>query len=245
MAKAKSFLIYLAAGCLFAGAILWALLFTMENPRYDLIFENTSVLLNAMLNTLAISGVTLVFSMILGFVLFLMMRSRVEFLKAIAVVFKEIIMGTPLLVMVFLGVYVLGDLVHISNKTVLGIIALTLYMSPYLTNAYETAVAVITDDQYTVMNLYHFSGFQKYRYVIIPQMIKPLIPSIINNLSSIIKGSALLKVVSVSEISYVITVISAKNWAAIEGYYVMWLSYLIITIPLSLLAQYIGRRVEK
>lgn len=65
----------------------------------------------------------------------------------------------------------------------------------------------------------------------------------INNLSSIIKGSALLKIISVSEISYMITVISNKNYASIEGYLVMWALYLVITIPLSLLAAYLGRRL--
>lgn len=245
MEKSRKIIPYLLAGCLFAAIIVCALCFTTDNPRYDLIFESTPMLLKALLNTLFISVVTLVFSIPVGFLFFIMMRSQQPFVKAVAVIFKEIIMGTPLLVMVFLGVYVLGDLIHMSDKTVLGIIALTLYISPYLANAYETAIAVVDSDQYTVMNLYHFSGFQKYRYVIIPQMIKPLIPSVINNLSSIIKGSALLKVVSVSEISYVITVVSAKNWAAIEGYYVMWLSYLVITIPLSLLAQYIGKKVGK
>lgn len=245
MKKANKIIGYVSAGVLFAAAITGALLFTTDHPRYDLIFKDSKMLLQALFNTLYISVITLICSMILGFLFFLMTKSTHSFVKAVAVIFKEIVMGTPLLVMIFLGVYVLGDLIHISSKLVLGIMAMTLYMSPYLANAYESALAVIDKDQYTVMSIYHFSGFQKYRYVILPQMIKPLVPSVINNLSSIIKGSALLKIVSVSEISYVITVISSRNWASIEGYYVMWLSYLIITIPLSLLAQYIGKAVSE
>lgn len=76
--------------------------------------------------------------------------------------------------------------------------------------------------------------------MILPQMVKPLLPAFINHLSGIIKGSALLKVVSFPEIAYVITVIAAKNWASVEGYLVMWIAYLAVTIPLSLLAQVIG-----
>lgn len=244
MKSANKIIQYLLAGIIFFAIIAAALMFTVDTPRYDLILSERKMLLQALFNTLYISVITLVFSMILGFVLFLMMKSKIPFVKAIAVIFKEIMMGTPLLIMVFLGVYVIGDLISVTNKEILGILALTLYMSPYLANAYESALAVIDEEQYTVMSIYNFNGFQKYCYVILPQMVKPLIPSVINNLSSIIKGSALLKIVSVSEISYVITVISSKNWAAIEGYYVMWLSYLIITIPLSLLAQYIGKRVS-
>ena len=229
---------------IFAVLILYILFHTTDNPRYHLILGQKQLLLQGLISTLYISVITLILSMIFGFLLYLMMHCKVQFFKALSVVFKEIMMGTPLLVMVFLSVYVLGDSINVTNKIVLGIIAITLYMSPYLANSYESAIEIIDEDQYVVMNLYHFSGFQRYCYVIFPQMIRPLMPSLINNLSSIVKGSALLKIVSVSEISYVITVISSKNWASIEGYLIMWLMYLIITIPLSILAQHIGRRLR-
>ncbi|MFI3168110.1 MAG: ABC transporter permease subunit [Bacillota bacterium] len=234
---------YALAIFVFSALIACALLFTTDNPRYDLIFLDWKMILDGFVVTVIISLITLATSMVFGFMLFLAEKSKNNILHAFSVVFNEIVMGTPLLVMVFLAVYVLGDVIMIRDKLTLGVIALTLYMAPYLANAYKTAIAVVDDDQYVVMDLYHFSGFQKYRYIIFPQMIKPLLPSILNNLSSIIKGSALLKIVSVAEISYVITVISSKNWAVIEGYYVMWLLYLMITIPLSLLAKYLAKKV--
>ncbi|SHH98299.1 polar amino acid transport system permease protein [Clostridium grantii DSM 8605] len=219
------------------------ILFTAtDNLRYDLILKEMNLLVNALYTTLWVSVLTLIISMVSGFMFYVFMNSENAFLRTITNLMKEIVMGTPLLVMIFLVVYVLGVRLGINEKLALGILALTCYMTPYIANAYETASAVVDEDQYTVMNLYHFNGWQKYRYIIIPQMIKPLIPSMINNLSSIIKGSALLKIVSVSEISYIITVISNKSYAAIEGYLVMWVMYLIITIPLSLLARYVGRR---
>ncbi len=235
---------YIFARAVFLVLILLALIFTVENPRYDLIFTDYKMLLNGFFTTILASLLTLIFSMIFGFILFLAERSKCNLAKAFSVIFSEIIMGTPLLIMIFLAVYVVGDFIFVTNKFILGVFALTLYMSPYLSNAYKTAVEVVDFDQYVVMDLYHFSTFEKYKYIIIPQMIKPILPSIINNLSSIIKGSALLKIVSVTEISYVVTAISSKNWAAIEGYYVMWILYLAITIPLSLLAKFIARRIS-
>lgn len=245
MKKLSSVFQYIIAGGLFLGLFVFIFTNVTDNPRYHLILDSPNLLLKGLWNTLISSILTLFFSMILGFILYLMVRSKIPFIKAIAVIFKEIVMGTPLLVMVFLAVYVLGNFTGIENKFVLGIIALTLYMAPYLSNAYESAVKIIDDEQYTVMNLYHFSSFQKYRYIIFPQMVRPLMPSLINNLSTVIKGSALLKVVSIAEISYVISAISAENWASVEGYLIMWLAYLIITIPLSILAQVIGRRLTR
>lgn len=244
MTKISKWLQNSLALLLVTAIIIYILCNTTDNPRYHLILDDREMLFKGMLNTLIISLITLFLSMVLGFLMFLMMKSKIQFIKAISILFKEIVMGTPLLVMIFIAVYVLGDFFKITDKLLLGIVAITLYMSPYLSNSYQSAIEVIDEDQYMVMNLYNFTTYQKYRYVIIPQMIKPLVPSLINNLSSTVKGSALLKVVSISEISYIITVISSKNWASIEGYLVMWIAYLIITIPLSILAQYIGKRLS-
>ena len=234
----------IAAFGIFAALILYILFHTTDNSRYHLILDERGMLLEALWNTLYISLISLVLCMAAGFLFYLLLNSRIQLIKAIAVIFREIIMGTPMLVMVFLMVYVFGNLIGVSDKVVLGITALTVYTMPYVANSYESAASVIDKDQYVVMELYHFSGVQKYLYVIFPQIAKPMLPALINHLSGIIKGSALLKIVSVPEISYVLTAISSKNWASIEGYLVMWLMYLIITIPLSVLAQYAGRRLS-
>lgn len=234
----------IAAFGIFAALILYILFHTTDNPRYHLILDERGMLLEALWNTLYISLISLVLCMAAGFLFYLLLNSRIQLIKAIAVIFREIIMGTPMLVMVFLMLYVFGNLIGVSDKVVLGITALTVYTMPYVANSYESAASVIDKDQYVVMELYHFSGVQKYLYVIFPQIAKPMLPALINHLSGIIKGSALLKIVSVPEISYVLTAISSKNWASIEGYLVMWLMYLIITIPLSVLAQYAGRRLS-
>ncbi len=244
MKKSMDQLQYIGVVIFFMVVIGVALVFSIDNPRYDMILEDKNLLVTAFLNTIWISLVTLVGTMMLGFVLFMMMRSKITILRAISNVFNEIIMGTPLLVMIFLVVYVVGAILSYNDKLVLGIGALILYNSPYVANAYETTAAVVDEDQYIVMDLYQFKWYQKYTYIIIPQMVRPFIPSLINNLSSVIKGSALLNVVSVAEISYIITSIASRNFAFIEGYYIMWLMYLMITIPLSLLAKYIGKRVK-
>ncbi|OON94881.1 MAG: hypothetical protein ATN31_02310 [Candidatus Epulonipiscioides saccharophilum] len=229
----------------FVVIIFLAIRFTIKDPRYELILSNYQLLLEAFFNTIALSLITLIGTLILGFVIFVMLRSKIAYLKYIAAVFSEIIMGTPLLVMIFLVVYPFGQLIGSDNKLILGVLAMILYNSPYVANAYESTAAVVTSEQYIVMDLYDFKWHEKYRYVIIPQIIRPFIPSLVNNLSSVIKGSALLNVISIPEITYMTTVISSKSYAFIEGYYVMWLMYLVVTIPLSLLAKIISKKFSQ
>ncbi|MFI3251081.1 MAG: ABC transporter permease subunit [Eubacteriales bacterium] len=234
---------YVLVALSFAILIGLALFYTTKNPRYDLILSSSDLLIKSYFYTIGISAVTLLGGLIIGFLLFVMIRSNVVIFRAIAQVFSEIIMGTPILVMIFLVVYPFGQLFHSNNKLFLGIVAMILYNSPYIANAFESTAAVVTKDQYIVMDLYNFKWYQKYIHVILPQMFKPFIPSLINNLSSVIKSSALLNVVSIHEITYITTVVSNKNYAIIEGYYVMWLLYLAVTIPLSLLAKYLAKKV--
>lgn len=229
---------------LFCALIYVALAFTIDNPRYDLIFQSKHLLYSAFWSTIWISSVSLIGALLLGFVIFIMNRSKITIFSAFSRVFSEIIMGTPLLVMIFLIVYPFGRLIGSNDKLFLGILAMILYNAPYIANAYETTASVVTDEQYIVMDLYGFKWWQKYAYVILPQMVKPFIPSLINNLSSVIKSSALLNIIAVTEITYITTVISSKNYAIIEGYYVMWIMYLMVTIPLSILTKIIAGRVK-
>lgn len=228
---------------LFAGIIAYAMAYTTANPRYDLILSSKELLFKSYLYTLGISLTTLVGALLLGFIMFVMQRSQIVLFRAVAQVFSEIIMGTPILVMIFLVVYPLGQLFSFYDKLILGTVAMILYNSPYVANASETTASVVSEDQYIVMDLYQFKWYQRYLYIILPQMVKPFLPSLMNQLSSVIKSSALLNVVSIGEITYMTTVISNRNYAIIEGYYVMWMLYLIVTIPLSLLAKYIGKKV--
>ncbi len=237
---------YMLVILLFVVGIYFALFYsTSTTPQYDMILQHGNLLVEAFFGTIYVSVLTLLFSLVLGFILFMMMRSKIVILRAFSNVFNEIIMGTPLLVMIFLIVYVFGAVINYNDKLVLGIFALVLYNGPYIANAYETTAAVVDADQYTVMDLYQFKWYQRYIYIIIPQMIKPFIPSLINNLSSAIKSSSLLNIISITEITYVITVIAQRNFAFIEGYYVMWLMYLTVTIPLSLIAKHVGKKVAK
>lgn len=241
--KQKDRLTYALVVALFVGMILLALMKTLDNPRYDLILQSKDLLAKSYGNTILISLLTLAGTLVLGFVLFVMLRSSITLFRAVAEVFDEIIMGTPLLVMIFLVVYPFGQLIGSSNKLVLGVVAMILYNAPYVANAYQSAAAVVSQDQYIVMDLYHFKWYQRYLYVILPQMFRPFLPALINNLSSVIKGSALLNVIAIEEITYMCSSLSLRSYAIIEGYYVMWILYLFVTIPLSLLAHYLGKKV--
>ena len=203
-----------------------------------------NVILNGIKNTILVSLISLLGSMILGFILYLLQKSKIKYFNALIDVFTEIIYGTPLLVLIIVTAFLIGPAFNSYNRNLFGVLALIVYMSPYMKNVYKAAFSSISHDQYLAMDLFGFTPFQRYFYIIIPQVIRILMPPLMNNFSLIIKGSALLNLLSYPELFFTIDVAQSRNFAYVEGYILMWGLYLLITIPLSQFTKYIERKLS-
>ena len=194
------------------------------------------------IKTVLVSLGVLAGSVVTGFTVFLLGKSNVLFFRAFVNVFTEVIYGTPLLVMIIITAFVIGPAFNIFNRPVTGILGMTIYFTPYMSNIYKSAFSSITDEQYMAMDLFGFTSYQKYRYIIIPQVVRILMPPLMNNFSLIIKGSALLNVLAFRELFYATDIMQSRTFAYTEGYIMMWMLYILITIPLSQVVKYLERR---
>ena len=116
-------------------------------------------------------------------------------------------------------------------------------MAPYMKNMFEGAMKTIDQTQYQAMTVLGFTTYQKYRYIILPQLVRVIIPTLIGNLTFIVKGSSLLNFISVPELYNQITTAQSNTYAVVEGYLLLLIMYLIITIPLIRLTRYFEKRV--
>jgi polar amino acid transport system permease protein len=194
------------------------------------------------INTIYASIIALIGSVVLGFILYILTTTKLRFFQAFVDVFTEIIYGTPLLVMIVVMAFLIGPAFNIYSRSVMGILGLIIYITPYMTNIFKSAFSSISEEQYMAMDLFGFTAFQRYRYIIIPQVIRILMPPLMNNFSLIIKGSALLSVLSHKELYYAIQIAQSRTFAFVEGYLLMWALYLVITIPLSQLTKLLERK---
>ncbi len=214
----------------------------VENFSLSAFTPYQNMISEGIINTIIVSLVSLIGSLILGFILYLLSISKIKYLNALTVVFTEIIYGTPLLVLIVITAFLIGPAFGSYNRNLLGYVALIIYMTPYMKNVYQSAFSSISKEQYMTMDLFGFTPYQRYRYIIIPQVIRILMPPMMNNFSMIIKGSALLNVLSYNELYYAIRVAQSQTFRFVEGYVLMWLLYLIITIPLSQATKWLERK---
>ncbi len=241
MLKSKT-LSYIIAISLFIGFLVFVALRQRTPINFSRLAGYESLILEGFINTIIVSVIALFGSIILGFIMYLMTKSKSQTLRTIADVFTEIIYGTPLLVMIIVMAFLIGPAFNSFNRIVWALSGIIIYITPYMSNVYRSVFKSISDEQYMAMDLFGFTATQKYRYIIIPQVLRMLMPPFMNNFSLIIKGSALLNVISHRELFFTISLFQTRTFAYSEGYLLMWLLYIMITVPLSQLTKYVERR---
>ena len=83
---------------------------------------------------------------------------------------------------------------------------------------------------------------QTYRYVIFPQALRQILPSMAGQFVSIVKDSSLLSVISVNEFTENVKEVSNNTFGSLECYIPLAVGYLILTLPISFLTRYLEGR---
>jgi polar amino acid transport system permease protein len=214
-----------------------------DNFQMSLLWPWRNTIVQGWFITIMASILVLVFSIVFGFGLYLLQHSKILIIKYLGAIFNEIVFGSPLLVFLLIFYYFITVPLRVDNRFIAGVIAMSLYMAPYMKNLFDGAIKTIDDLQYQAMTVFGFTTYQKYRYIILPQILRVIIPPLIGNLTVIVKGSALLNFISVPELYNQLTTAQSNTYATVEGYLLLLILYLIITIPLIRLTKYFEKRV--
>lgn len=192
--------------------------------------------------TLGMSLVAMLVSVALGFLLMLGGRSPWEPVRMLCGGIVEFVRGSPLLVQLLIGHYIIANAMGINQPVFTGIILLGCFEGAYLAEIFRGAVESIGASQLEAARAVGFSKAQTYRFVIIPQALRRALPGTTGQLVSLIKDSSLLSVIGIEELVQKVKIMNAATYKPLEGYLPLALAYLIVTLPLSYLARRLERR---
>lgn len=189
------------------------------------------------LTTLAVSLAAMVVSVGLGFLLMLGARSRLEPVRLLSSGTIEIVRGSPLLVQLLIGYYIIAEALQVREQVLVGVVLLGGFHAAYLAEIFRGAVESIGASQLEAARAVGFDRSQTYRYVVIPQALRRALPGTTGQLVSLLKDSSLLSVIGIEELVQKVKVMNAASYAPLEGYLPLAVAYLIITLPLARLAR--------
>ena len=179
-------------------------------------WEVTQALLNGLGNTLLIFALTLVLALPLGLVIAFGSMSRFKPLAFIVKVFVWIIRGVPLMLQVIIIYYVPGIIfgVPVLERFVSVIVAFVINYACYLSEIYRGGIEGIPQGQYEAGKVLGLSRTEVFFKIILMQVVKRILAPIGNEVITLVKDTALARVVLVAEI-----IKEAERFAA---YGLMW-----------------------
>ena len=169
------------------------------------------------------------------------LRSRWTLVEAAARVYVELIRGTPLLVQLLIGFYVVANAVGLENRYVVGALVLALFSGAYMAEIFRGGLAAIPAGQRDAARAIGLTPWQSMRLVILPQAIRLVLPAVAGQLVSLIKDSSLLSVIAVSEFTLAAQEVNSFTYSTLESYLPLAAGYLLLTLPLSALSRWLER----
>jgi polar amino acid transport system permease protein len=192
--------------------------------------------------TLLLSLFALVLSLLLGVLFGLGQKSRFLPYRYFSLFYVELIRGTPLLVQILIFFYVIANAAGLNNRFVVGVLIMALFSGAYIAEIIRGGVESIGESQRETARSLGFSPVQTYRYVIFPQVLTRILPSLAGQLASLIKDSSLLSVIAIREFTMAAREMNANTFSTLEAYVPLAAGYLLLTLPISRLTRLLERK---
>ncbi|CAG34817.1 amino acid ABC transporter permease [Desulfotalea psychrophila] len=190
-------------------------------------------LLKGLKITLQISGISLVCAFFIGLTTALLRLSSSRVGHGLAVFYLEISRNTPLLIQIFFIYFVFGPILGLERFSS-AILALSLFEGAYTSEIFRTGILSIDRGQHEAAASFGLSNIQRYRFIILPQAIKKILPPLTNQAISLVKDSALVSTIAIYDLTMQAQMLVAETYLSFEIWFTVALIYLCINILLSI-----------
>ncbi|MFA9397751.1 MAG: amino acid ABC transporter permease [Clostridiaceae bacterium] len=202
-------------------------------------------LLSGLRVTIIMAVISIIFALILGIILGIFSISHIKILRAISSIYISIVRGIPLMILGLFLYFGVSSILQIRfDPLVAAIITLTINASAYLAEIFRAGIQAIDVGQTEAARSLGLGYFRTMRKVILPQAIKIMIPSFLNQFITTLKDTSILSVISVRELTLNGQIIIARNWKPFEVYSYVALMYLVMITLLTLLSNKVERKLN-
>ncbi len=193
--------------------------------------------------TVAVSGLSLIFGTIIGFICGILRTSGNTFVKLIIGIWVDLIRGTPFLVQVFIIFFILPSFGIELEAFPAAVIALSNLAASFICEIVAGGILAVPTGQREAATASGLSGYQQLRHIILPQAMRTILPPLVGQYVLLVKDSSVVSAIGVVDITRV-------GWLAVqrvpEGLMVfglVGLLYFAICYPLINLSSFLEKRM--
>lgn len=201
--------------------------------------------------TILLSFMALLFGFIVGLVACVCKISKNLILRWIANIYIEVIRDTPLLVQVMIIAFGFPMILGVKYPTMFGyddtftgvVIALILNSGAYIAEILRSGISSVDKGQMEASRSLGLTYLQSMRYIIVPQAVKNILPALANEFISLVKESAIVAFVGVTDIMFVANSVKNSTYNGFGPYLFAALIYFVITFTLSKLVGLLEKKM--
>ena len=206
-----------------------------------------SQLLGGMVTSIEIFLLTLLFALPLGLLISAGRMSNIRPLRWLMKIYISIMRGTPLMlqliVVFFAPYYVFGMNLSADYRFIAVIIAFTINYAAYFAEIYRGGIEAIPKGQYEAAQVLGYNKIETFFIIILPQVFKIILPSVTNEVITLVKDTSLSFVIAIPEMFTVAKQIAAAD-ASISALLVAGLFYYIFNIIVAFVMEHLENRLS-
>lgn len=213
-------------------------LFTVEEGSFV-----PGVLLEGLGVTIQISALGLFLAALFGLVAALFRLSRSYTANLLAQLYLEAVRNTPLLIQLFLIYFVVSPILGITPFWS-AVLALSLFEGAYASEIIRGAIVSIPVHQWESCYSLGLTRADTYRFVILPQALRQILPALTGQAVSLVKDSALVSTIAIADLTMSGSATVSNTFLTFEIWFTVAAIYLLLNGLLSLLSHAIEARVK-
>lgn len=210
------------------------------------------MLLTAMGQTLLLTLLSLFFAIIIGMIVALMNVGKNKALNLIGTVYVDAVRGVPLIVLAYFiyfgvpaGIKLMGVADFRLPALQAGTIALAMNCGAYMAEIIRAGIESVDKGQMEASRSLGLTYGKSMRLVVLPQAIRTMIPSIINQFIITLKDTSILSVIGFPELTNMGKTIMGNTFMNLQTWAIIAIMYMIVIITLSKIAKKMERRINR
>ena len=211
-----------------------------------------NMLLKSLGNTMLLTLLALVFALVIGLIFALMNVGKNRIFNLIGTIYVDAVRGVPLIVLAYFiyfgipqGVKSLGFTDFRLTALQAGVAALAMNCGAYMAEIIRAGIESVDKGQMEAARSLGLPYGKSLRRVVLPQAIRTMIPSIINQFIITLKDTSILSAIGFPELTNTGKTVASNTMDLISTWAVIAIFYLVVITLLSKLAKYIERRIKR
>ena len=194
-----------------------------------------------LVKTIQLSTLSFVLALVIGLIVALLRLSGLVVGTAVAIVFLEFVRNMPLLVLLYKFYYIIGAIFDLDRYSA-SILCLAVFHAALVSEILRAAINAISVGQWEAARSIGMSTLQCYRYIILPQSIKFMLPPMTGEVVHMVKSSAIVSVIAVAELTTIGRNLISDTYMSFEIWFTIAAVYMVVTLMLSVFVTFMERR---